>query len=377
MLPKIRLLYFFKVQTSVVILTTVISLKVASPLKIHKLLYSVTNCDLAVFHGGLESQNFLPSDFHLPTIIFYVGKYSKSRRSLNKYDFINFVLDFSNARVSPCQLSLFVAQEMSDLKQLSQWIPAGAERRVTFGRDQAQVITSTRNVFLVLVTRSELRAEFSKIRVEKTFDLETVENFGIVFYHPSDNTVELCVQADGELGEVSEMKCNYFTSRQNLLETFKSLKTIKRKWELQLYADKSLDIKLPFWVKGSLRVELVLKNENIPVIVNPFDRSAINVSLHLHLLQNVFLRINASLSYCENCKRVEDRVYLTKLDDENDSDAVLTYVPAGFTGYQFITCHSEKEMSFMFYITPFQGKTGLYTLKYNVPFGKVNALKFE
>ncbi|OXA44501.1 hypothetical protein Fcan01_20554 [Folsomia candida] len=319
-------------------------------IQIFKLLKGVENCDVQIVHGDLESANIQPfPNLLLPTSLIFASNFLIHRIWVGFQDWDKFAIDISKTRVSHCQLSvLFSSKFLEDGKEtkFSHWTRFGTDRHFRFGKYGEEWSTSTSNTYVVLVTNYD-KKEFAKVSINKYLSISSIENFGIVFNQRMNSLLELCVLRSGVMPEMQNFNC-VTNMQSNFLEKFHAMQTKLQNWELTLL--ENTDINMPKGYKRGDIVELI----KYPEFINPFDRSNINTSVHHHIAQSVFRKSNSTLSFCRSCSLMyHGEIKLDVLESIHSSPTKIQ-VTVGFIGYQFSSCYSEKEITFRFYIAPFQ-----------------------
>ncbi|OXA44447.1 Spindle and centriole-associated protein 1 [Folsomia candida] len=322
-----------------------------NPIELLKLFEGIGNCDLQIVHGDLESANIQPfPNLLLPTSLIFASIFARQRPWLDYEDWDRFSIDTSNTRVSYCQLSvLFSSQFIEDGKEIKfwHWIRFGTDRHFRFGKFGKEWSTSTSNTYVVLVTNYDM-TEFAKVSLEKYVSVSSIENFGIVFNQGTNNLLEVCVLRSGVMPEIQNFNC-MTNFQSSFLEKFHALQTKLQNWELKILVN--TDISLPKEFKDGDTVEFI----KYPQFINPFDRDDFKSSIHQHIAQSVFRKSNSTLSFCQ---RKCSLTYHGSIQFDGMGMLHLSptkvWVTVGFTSYQFLSCYSEKEITFRFYIVPFK-----------------------
>lgn len=112
------------------------------------------------------------------------------------------------------------------------------------------------------------------------------------------------------------------------------------------------DWQIPYGEVNSQRLNL------IPTQSDPFDRAR-NESIEVQLAQYVYQKTNATIFTCKDlpCERFLINYFpgisrkILTVGDVHFYDPVVT---TGYSGYQFLTCHTQSIFTLEFYIKPFQ-----------------------
>ncbi|OXA55075.1 hypothetical protein Fcan01_11348 [Folsomia candida] len=169
--------------------------------------------------------------------------------------------------------------------------------------------------------------------------LKYVDDIVTVFSLGSKGGFEICLQLQGNPPNLSKnRRCK--VCQGAILEDISKLRIPPKHWLILQGGP------------GSQRVNV------IPPKSNPFDRKR-NESIEVQLAQYIYMKTNASIFTCKDDARCEKflipyfpAIYRQRLTiaDVPGVDPVTT----GYSGYQFLTCHTQSIFTIEFYIKPFQ-----------------------
>lgn len=206
-------------------------------------------------------------------------------------------------------------------------------------------MSGTERLFVTMVTQRSKPEMVTRLHQFPTFSYDgVVENLGIIFTQKEQ--AELCVLKGGQVPGM-EMQCNLILPlderRGNFLISFKTLQTRPDHWILNdlVHTDiMTMDISVCTDFSGISSSE-----------INPFDRKGSH-SIHLHIALSVVKSDNATLKYGA-CGSIFSATLHFEPAQRNWKPSTKL-VTTGYTGFQFLTCYSEKQISFEFYISPFE-----------------------
>lgn len=327
-----------------------------SVLKIHHILTNPdVPCDLNLFHDGLRRHNsLLVSSPQVPKRIVFCPKFEVNHNfwTLHSSTVSHPSLSvniFQTKSLTTCRINIvlvnrFVVDENQGRfyksLDLRQWFKLSVQNQYHFRPDNNSWITSTANVYFLLYTNYE-KIKFGWILQSPIIFHIRVDNFAIIFLSKNYDLSEICVLNQGKAPILENMICAKMRNSHptNVLKIFLELRNPPKTWYLGV-------------TEGTDIPDLWNTSTSSP-LDNPFKSNS-TASLYLYLLQIIFQtrRSNATLSNGWLSYRGQSSyLYHQKYDYYPPNGVIAT---TKWTGHQFLSCYSQKYISFQFYLTPFQ-----------------------
>lgn len=284
---------------------------------------SIQNCDLHILISGWEMLDF-PSQLYLPIVL----SVFLTRRHKHYID---------TAKVKPSSCRIIYSEDDFAIKYFL--LPTLQSYKFQTV-DGMQPIKSRANIFSIFFLKS------AKIfqTLEFWIKLSGLESFGVLIIK-LDSSLELCLAINAfKVVDTWPNSCTEL-GNNNILQIYQNLRQPPRKW----FTTSNLGLS-----KDLLKSDLTSWKQP----PNPMNRWSSIYSLHLHHIQAIFSRNNASLTFREPTYYTPDIVSdsFVYFGEEIIEDVYFgqIIIMTEITGYSFLTCFAEEKFSFKFYVTPFQ-----------------------
>ncbi|OXA41261.1 hypothetical protein Fcan01_24105 [Folsomia candida] len=297
-----------------------------------------------ILHCGLDSAAFQPSqDYNLPTTIYQI--LLDDTTWIEQLDKSKTFIPVSKGRTSLPTFILIYFDEYLKFTPYSHhnvcvlWLRVQNNRFLQFLGSKKDFLFNEYS-FVVLVTRI---AKSELTRHQNGFDYSRPHDF-VIAYYQEDRTFEICVMPHGQPIQFPRMKCHY-KETQCLERLVTEFATPPLLWSMG-------------YIQGGDLIQSDLKDNQLiaPMskVLNPFLSTQ---SIHQHLIHTSFHRANASLIYLlYDMKEIEYKPHLSLLVIAEylhpDSPSVIVAIES--LSYKFITCYTEKYISFELYLKPFE-----------------------
>ncbi|OXA48280.1 hypothetical protein Fcan01_17194 [Folsomia candida] len=308
---------------------------------ISDLIADESNWDVQILHCGLDSAAFQPSqDYNLPTTIYQI--LLDDTTWIEQLDKSKTFLPVTKGRTSFPTFILIYFDEYLEYTPYSHhnvyvlWLGVQNNRFLQSLGSKKDFLFNEYS-FVVLVTRI---AKSELTRHQNGFDYSRLHDF-VIAYYQGDRTFEICVMPHGQPIQFARMKCHY-KQTQCLERLVTDFATPPPLWRIRN-------------IQGGDLIQSDLKDNQLiaPMskVLNPFLSTQ---SIHQHLIHTSFHRANASIIYLlYDVPEIEYKPHLNLLAiAQGYSRSVIVAIES--LSYKFITCYTEKYISFELYLKPFE-----------------------
>lgn len=302
----------------------------SNTIQIHHVLHDLKNCDVQIFHDGINAENFEPDATYLsPTTIF-----DRIMR-----DYRTHATNVSRTRISRFRLSiLFASFLMADPDKANKsgrllfW--SEMANYLYFDEDRRHWVLFTRNVYILVLSKRDVLQE-----EEDALFVNLVDNFAIAWQRDGGK-FNFCVHESSTPPSLQRFKCKLMD--RSVPEMFKDLSRPPEIWGI---SDDTASRQVSY--DGS---DIV-----IHTLENPFVRGEEFLDITNYIIYTVLKRENVSrMTFKLN--NFYAQVEYVKYEWWRWGKHHRQFVTTSFAGFQFLSCYQENFMTFTFYITPFKSE---------------------
>lgn len=307
---------------------------------ISDLIDGMYNWDIQILHSGMDSILFQPKkNYNLPTTLYHMSL--NDRKWKNHFNHTKIFLPVSKGR-APLPTLIILYFDLFLKLNLKNWYTLVSLWDAVYNNKLLKLLGTIGDYLFqrythVLLATSMTRHEL--MRYQLGFAYPTFHDFSIAYYVFSNN-FEICVMPQGRPIQFSVMNCKFKTA-QPLVRIILQLAVPATQWHFQQSVS-DLDIS---------RFE---HNEVIAPQPNLLDPFRSMQSTYLHLVHTSFQKANATLiRFILGCSEYDSTPHLLFINmDLNNRNYMMVVIDS--LSYKFLTCYSEKHLSFELYIMPFE-----------------------